>query len=77
MSSTLEDDTHIVVEKKNAKKHTSFVTGDAAMVPKWAQKTVTLPPHKRGCHLITPLVTILSFISSKLGLLTCTVLVKF
>ncbi|MFS8006132.1 putative thiamine phosphate synthase [Helianthus anomalus] len=22
--------------------------------PKWAQKTITLPPHNRGCHLITP-----------------------
>ncbi|XP_022936473.1 uncharacterized protein LOC111784738 [Cucurbita pepo subsp. pepo] len=26
----------------------------AAAGPKWAQKTVTLPPHRRGCHLITP-----------------------
>ena len=23
---------------------------------KWAQKTITLPPHNRGCHLITPKV---------------------
>nr|AFK47781.1 unknown [Lotus japonicus] len=22
-------------------------------VPKWAQKTVTLPPLRRGCHLVT------------------------
>ncbi|XP_057975634.1 uncharacterized protein LOC131162991 [Malania oleifera] len=22
--------------------------------PKWAQKTVSLPPHTRGCHLVTP-----------------------
>ncbi|VVA96881.1 unnamed protein product [Arabis nemorensis] len=22
--------------------------------PKWAQKIITLPPLKRGCHLITP-----------------------
>lgn len=26
----------------------------AATGPKWAQKTITLPPHRRGCHLITP-----------------------
>ncbi|XP_068327084.1 UPF0047 protein C4A8.02c-like isoform X2 [Pyrus communis] len=26
----------------------------AAGGPKWAQKTITLPPFKRGCHLITP-----------------------
>lgn len=26
----------------------------AAAGPKWAQKTLTLPPHRRGCHLITP-----------------------
>ncbi|KAK2661020.1 hypothetical protein Ddye_007553 [Dipteronia dyeriana] len=26
----------------------------AASNPKWAQKTITLPPHRRGCHLITP-----------------------
>ncbi|KAF1872859.1 hypothetical protein Lal_00015961 [Lupinus albus] len=24
-----------------------------ATSPKWAQKTITLPPHKRGCHLVT------------------------
>ncbi|CAJ2650295.1 unnamed protein product [Trifolium pratense] len=22
--------------------------------PKWAQKTISLPPYKRGCHLVTP-----------------------
>ncbi|XP_008237871.1 PREDICTED: UPF0047 protein C4A8.02c isoform X3 [Prunus mume] len=26
----------------------------AAAGPKWAQKTITLPPQRRGCHLITP-----------------------
>ncbi|XP_062165444.1 uncharacterized protein LOC133871967 isoform X2 [Alnus glutinosa] len=26
----------------------------AAAAPKWAQKTITLPPQRRGCHLITP-----------------------
>ncbi|XP_041017674.1 UPF0047 protein YjbQ-like [Juglans microcarpa x Juglans regia] len=26
----------------------------AGAAPKWAQKTITLPPQKRGCHLITP-----------------------
>ena len=25
--------------------------------PKWAQKTITIPPHRRGCHLITPEVS--------------------
>ncbi|CAL5384268.1 unnamed protein product [Camellia sinensis] len=24
--------------------------------PKWSQKTITLPPQRRGCHLITPKV---------------------
>jgi hypothetical protein len=28
----------------------------AAAAPKWAQKTITLPPQRRGCHLITPKV---------------------
>ncbi|CAI9270268.1 unnamed protein product [Lactuca saligna] len=30
--------------------------GDPSVMaaPKWAQKTITLPPQKRGCHLITP-----------------------
>lgn len=28
----------------------------AAASPKWAQKTITLPPQRRGCHLITPKV---------------------
>ena len=28
----------------------------AAAGPKWAQKTITLPPQRRGCHLITPKV---------------------
>ncbi|KAK3028989.1 hypothetical protein RJ639_038192 [Escallonia herrerae] len=26
----------------------------AAAAPKWAQKTITLPPQRRGCHLVTP-----------------------
>ncbi|CAB4309240.1 unnamed protein product [Prunus armeniaca] len=26
----------------------------AAAGPKWAQKTITLPPQRRDCHLITP-----------------------
>ncbi|KAF5462292.1 hypothetical protein F2P56_018312, partial [Juglans regia] len=26
----------------------------SAAAPKWAQKTITLPPQRRGCHLITP-----------------------
>lgn len=26
--------------------------------PKWAQKTITLPPQRRGCHLITPKVSL-------------------
>ncbi|KAB1203488.1 UPF0047 protein YjbQ [Morella rubra] len=25
--------------------------------PKWAQKTIILPPQRRGCHLITPKIT--------------------
>lgn len=29
----------------------------AASGPKWAQKTVTLPPQRRGCHLITSKVS--------------------
>lgn len=27
---------------------------DQSMASKWAQKTIVLPPHRRGCHLITP-----------------------
>lgn len=27
-----------------------------ATAPKWAQKTIALPPYKRGCHLVTPKV---------------------
>lgn len=49
------------VADKKKKKNSSFVTGDAVM-PKWAQKTVTLPPHTRGCHLVTPLVRMLYFL---------------
>jgi hypothetical protein len=46
----------------DARKRSSFVTGGEAAttaVPKWTQKTVTLPPQKRGCHLITPLVSLI------------------
>ncbi|KAK1406685.1 hypothetical protein QVD17_42211 [Tagetes erecta] len=32
----------------------SPVKSDPPSIMKWAQKTITLPPHKRGCHLITP-----------------------
>jgi len=43
-------------QDKRKKSTSSFVGGDAAKVPKWAQKTVTLPAAKRGCHLVTPTV---------------------
>lgn len=38
----------------------------AASGPKWAQKTITLPPQTRGCHLITPqvLLIIISVLST-------------
>ncbi|KAK9290270.1 hypothetical protein L1049_008437 [Liquidambar formosana] len=26
----------------------------AATAPKWAQKTIILPPQRRACHLVTP-----------------------
>ena len=29
----------------------------AIPAPKWAQKTITLPPQRRGCHHITPKVS--------------------
>ncbi|CAK7345938.1 unnamed protein product [Dovyalis caffra] len=32
----------------------SFTDSMSAAAPKWAQKTITLPPQRRGCHLITP-----------------------
>jgi len=35
----------------------SFSDSMATSAPKWAQKTITLPPHRRGCHLITPKVS--------------------
>ncbi|KAK9289923.1 hypothetical protein L1049_008084 [Liquidambar formosana] len=35
----------------------------AATAPKWAQKTITLPPQSRGCHLVTPKFDLLSVIS--------------
>lgn len=35
--------------------------------PKWAQKTITLPPLKRGCHLVTAKVlTSICFTSTAL-----------
>lgn len=30
------------------------MAGSAGTGPKWAQKTITLPPLRRGCHLVTP-----------------------
>ncbi|XP_044511093.1 UPF0047 protein C4A8.02c isoform X2 [Mangifera indica] len=32
----------------------SMAGSGSSSAPKWAQKTITLPPHRRGCHLITP-----------------------
>eukprot|EP00258_Populus_trichocarpa_P040384 XP_024456403.1 uncharacterized protein LOC18099719 isoform X3 [Populus trichocarpa] len=31
-----------------------FTDSMVADAPRWAQKTITLLPHRRGCHLITP-----------------------
>jgi secondary thiamine-phosphate synthase enzyme len=56
----------------DARKRSSFVTGGEAAttaVPKWSQKTVTLPPQKRGCHIITPLL--LKDIEVDLGQFSC------
>ncbi|KVI07638.1 Uncharacterized protein family UPF0047 [Cynara cardunculus var. scolymus] len=33
---------------------TTLPDSSTMAAPKWAQKTITLPPHNRGCHLITP-----------------------
>ncbi|KAF2312005.1 hypothetical protein P3X46_021691 [Hevea brasiliensis] len=41
----------------------------ATAAPKWAQKTITLPPQRRGCHLITP--KILNEIGSDLSEFKC------
>ncbi|XP_024395457.1 uncharacterized protein [Physcomitrium patens] len=51
------------------KSTSSLVTGDENGSPKWAQKTVTLPSKKRGCHLITS--TILKEIESDLARFKC------
>ena len=34
------------------------MAGSPSPSPKWAQKTITLPPLRRGCHLITPKVSV-------------------
>ncbi|XP_011034754.1 PREDICTED: UPF0047 protein C4A8.02c-like [Populus euphratica] len=47
----------------------SFSDSMATSAPKWAQKTITLPPHRRGCHLITP--KILNEIGSDLSEFKC------
>ncbi|MED6206152.1 hypothetical protein PIB30_024315 [Stylosanthes scabra] len=47
----------VLLNKKNRTRMSMKEgAGNMAVVaaPKWAQKTITLPPHKRGCHLITP-----------------------
>lgn len=36
----------------------------ASSGPKWAQKTITLPPQNRGCHLITPKVGSLLYLKT-------------
>jgi hypothetical protein len=32
------------------------ITSPGSMSAKWAQRTVVIPPQRRGCHLITPKV---------------------
>ncbi|KAG0569764.1 hypothetical protein KC19_6G115000, partial [Ceratodon purpureus] len=51
------------------KSTSSFVSGEAGAVPRWAQRTVTLPSHKRGCHLVTP--TILKDVEADLANFKC------
>lgn len=45
---------------------TTINSPDSMASPKWAQKTVTLPPQRRGCHLVTSKVCLweLSFMGS-------------
>ncbi|GMN34623.1 hypothetical protein TIFTF001_004788 [Ficus carica] len=41
-------------EADHKKDNMTSSAAAAASSPKWAQKTITLPPLRRGCHLITP-----------------------
>eukprot|EP00258_Populus_trichocarpa_P040385 XP_024456404.1 uncharacterized protein LOC18099719 isoform X4 [Populus trichocarpa] len=38
-----------------------FTDSMVADAPRWAQKTITLLPHRRGCHLITPKIELYMF----------------
>ncbi|KAK4275028.1 hypothetical protein QN277_018171 [Acacia crassicarpa] len=40
-------------QQTNPTKFKDLSSMAEAAAPKWAQKTITLTPHKRGCHLIT------------------------
>ena len=42
--------------QKSVKDPSSISMAEVA-APKWAQKTISLPPQKRGCHLITSKVS--------------------
>ncbi|XP_065847617.1 uncharacterized protein [Euphorbia lathyris] len=52
-----------------AKPSTGSNSMSVAVSPKWAQKTVTLTPHRRGCHLITS--KIMNEIASDLSEFKC------
>ncbi|KAK7290037.1 hypothetical protein RIF29_04158 [Crotalaria pallida] len=40
-------------EYKNSTTLNDFSSNLVVPIPKWSQKTINLPPQKRGCHLIT------------------------
>ncbi|VVB13898.1 unnamed protein product [Arabis nemorensis] len=42
----------VLTPKNPSTDRASIATSSSG--PKWAQKIITLPPLKRGCHLITP-----------------------
>lgn len=49
-----------------------------ATAPRWAQKTITLPPQTRGCHLVTSKVSYIhSFLCSLLSFLPSFLLYTF
>ncbi|CAO2839609.1 unnamed protein product [Amaranthus hypochondriacus] len=45
--------THRVVRAVQSPAKDTSSSSMAATSPKWAQKTITLSPYRRGCHLIT------------------------
>ncbi|PIN07157.1 thiamine-phosphate pyrophosphorylase [Handroanthus impetiginosus] len=53
ITATIKNQQRVSVDHHRAEMAAAAAAASVGTAPKWAQKTITLPAQRRGCHLIT------------------------